>query len=108
MLGGMGELSFLTNHARVLRFLAGDPTARLRDIASVLGMTERRAFGIVNDLSEAGYLIKGTDGRRNRYAIQPQQPLRESIAREWTVGEVLELFVGADTGKQVQPPRCSR
>jgi hypothetical protein len=37
MLGGMGELSFLTNHARVLRFLAGDPTARLRDIASVLG-----------------------------------------------------------------------
>jgi hypothetical protein len=33
--------SFLTNHARVLLRIVGDPGARLRDIAAALGITER-------------------------------------------------------------------
>ncbi len=90
----MGEWSFLTNHARVLLCIAHDPDARFRDIADALGITERRAFGIVTELTGAGYLVKEKAGRRNRYQIQPQQPLPEAISRERTVGEVLELLVG--------------
>ena len=66
----MAEWSFLTNHARALVCIARDPGVRLREIAAVLGVTERRAFGIVTDLTKAGYVVKEKDGRRNRYHIQ--------------------------------------
>ncbi len=76
------EWSFLTNHARVLVCIAHDPGLRLRDIAEALGITERTAFGIVTDLTEAGYVVKEKDGRRNRYQIQPHLPLRQPVGRE--------------------------
>ncbi len=88
----MGQWSFITNHARVLLLLAGDPDARLRDLAAALGITERTAYGIVSDLVEAGYLIKQRGGRRNRYQIQEHLPLPDPIGRERTIGEVLELL----------------
>jgi hypothetical protein len=50
----MERWSFLTNHARVLLRIAQDPDARLRDIAAGLGITERSAYGIVTDLTQAG------------------------------------------------------
>jgi DNA-binding MarR family transcriptional regulator len=37
----MERWSFLTNHARVLLCIAHDPGARLRDIATSLGITDR-------------------------------------------------------------------
>lgn len=94
----MAQWSFLTNHARVLLCIAGDPGARLRDIATAVGITERTAFGIVTELARAGYVVKEKDGRRNRYRIQSHLPVRESITRERTIGEVLELLVGVPGG----------
>lgn len=88
----MGGWSFLTNHARALLFIANQPDARLRDLASALDVTERTAFGIVADLAEAGYVVKQRDGRRNRYHIQDHLPLRDTISRERTIGEVLDLL----------------
>ena len=93
----MAEWSFLTNHARVLLFIAHDPGARLRDIAASLGITERSAYGMVTDLAEAGYVVKQKDGRRNRYQVQAHLPLPESAGRDRTVGEVLALLIGTDT-----------
>ena len=55
---------FLTNHAHVLERIAGEPTVRLRDIAASVGITERAAATIVNDLVAAGYLTR-TPGRRH-------------------------------------------
>jgi DNA-binding IclR family transcriptional regulator len=89
----MATWSFLTNHARALMFIAHDPSARLKDVARELGVTERTAYGVVADLTEAGYVIKTKDGRRNRYRIQDHLPLREAVSRERTIGEVLELLV---------------
>ena len=94
----MAEWSFLTNHARALLFIAQEPSARLRDLAAALDVTERTAFGIVADLAEAGYIQKVKEGRRNRYQIQAHLPLRETITRERTIGEVLNLL-GAPTGR---------
>jgi hypothetical protein len=99
----MGEWSFLTNHARALLCIAHDSDVRLRDIATSLGVTERSAYGLVMDLSEAGYLVKERNGRRNRYHIRDQLPLRESTNRDRTIGEMLDLLVGTTA-----PERLSR
>jgi IclR helix-turn-helix domain len=90
--------TFLTNHAQVILCVAGDPEARLRDIAASVGITERSAYGIVSDLTEAGYLVKHKDGRRNKYQVQAHVPLPEAPIRERTVGELLNLLRGTDTG----------
>ena len=92
----MAEWGFLTNHARVLLCIAHDPGVRLRDIAARTGVTERTAYGIVTDLTEAGYVVKHRDGRRNRYQIQAHLPLPETDSRERTIGEILALLAGAD------------
>ena len=89
------QWSFLTNHARALLCIARDPGLRLRDMAEALSITERSAFAIVSDLTEAGYVLKERDGRRNRYSIQHHMPLPDAAGRERTVGEVLDLLVGA-------------
>jgi DNA-binding IclR family transcriptional regulator len=91
----MAEWSFLTNHSRVLLCIAHDPGMRLRDIAITLGITERTAFAIVDDLIAAGYVVKDKEGRRNRYSIQTELPLGEVVGRDRTIGEVLELLVDA-------------
>ena len=95
----MSDWSFLTNHARALLFVAHDPNARLRDLAAALDITERTAFGIVADLTEAGYVVKEKDGRRNRYHIQEHLPLRDPIGEQRTIGEVLDLLVSAKRSK---------
>jgi predicted transcriptional regulator len=102
--GFMSEWSFLTNHARALVCIAHDPGVRLRDIATTLGITERSAYGIVTDLTTAGYVVKDKDGRRNRYQIQTHLPLRDDIGRAATIGEVLALLL--DTG--ASPARSKR
>jgi DNA-binding transcriptional ArsR family regulator len=93
----VAEWSFLTNHARALLCIAHDPGARLRDIATRLEITERRAFGIVTDLTEAGYIVKEKDGRRNRYRIQNDLPIPETIGRQRTIGDILELLTDTAT-----------
>ena len=88
----MTSWGFLTTHARVLLCIAHDPDARLRDIAATLGVTERRAHGIVTDLTQAGYLIRQKDGRRNRYQVQAHLPLPGPGTREPAIGEIVALF----------------
>ena len=89
----------LTNHAWVLLCIAHDPGVRLRDIAARVGITERTAYGIVTDLTEAGYVVKQKDGRRNRYQIQAHLPLRRPLPAPESQGpaaidEVLALLAG--------------
>ena len=104
----MSDWSFLTNHARVLLCIARDPGVRLRDIAATLGITERTAFGVVADLTEAGYVIKERDGRRNRYEVQHHLPLAEPTSEERTIGEVLELLGGRDIARNRKPRPSSK
>ena len=91
-IAAVAQWSFLTNHARALLCIAHDPGLRLRDMAEELGITERSAFAIVGDLTEAGYVVKERDGRRNRYSIQRHMPLPDSTGR-------------AHRGRSAQPAR---
>jgi hypothetical protein len=96
----MAGWSFLSKHGRVLLCIARDPGARQRDIAASLGITERSAYGIVTDLTAAGYAVKRKDGRRNRYQIQARLPLPEPASQQLAIGEVLALLAGASAGRQ--------
>ncbi len=88
----MSTWGFLTNHSRAILFIADRPDARLRDLAEALGITERTAYSVVADLTDAGYVIKERDGRRNRYHIQDHLPLPDSVNRQRTIGELLDLL----------------
>ena len=81
--------TFLTNHAHVLVCIAEEPDIRGRDIAARVGITERAAQAIVADLVIDGYVTRLREGRRNRYEIHPDQPLRHPLEHDHTVGELL-------------------
>ena len=91
---GVGDHAwrFLTNHAHVLERIAGDPTLRLRDVAVYVGITERAAASIVNDLVDAGYLTRTRVGRRNSYVVHDELPLRHPLHRHHTVRELIRFL----------------
>lgn len=84
--------TFLTNHGHVLVYLAGHPEARLKDIAAVVGITERSAHGILHDLTEAGYVAKEKSGRRNYYSLNTDLALRHPAESDHKIGELLDMF----------------
>jgi hypothetical protein len=83
---------FVTNHAHVLACVAEDPSGRLRDIAATVGITERAVGQIVGELEQAGYLTKTRVGRRNRYEVHGELPLRHPQHRHHTVGELIAFL----------------
>ena len=89
---GVTEWTFLTNHAHVMVCLGRDPSARMRDVAAAVGITERAAQRIVAELDESGYLSRRRDGRRNVYTLHAARPLRHPLERSHTVDELLDLL----------------
>lgn len=81
--------TFLSNHAHVVVCIARDPSIRLRDIAAAVGITERAAQRIVSELAEAGYLERTRSGRRNRYRVRLDRPLRHPLEAEAELGSVI-------------------
>jgi DNA-binding IscR family transcriptional regulator len=114
--------NFLTNHGRALVCIARDPEVRLRDIAVSLNITERRAQGIVTSLTDAGYVVKTKEGRRNHYRIVADLPLIEHTGRLQAIGDVLHLLSESESAPRTlrtrvddgefpphmngQPPAC--
>ena len=84
--------SFLTNHARVLLCIAQDPGVRLREIGERVGITERAAHRIVDELVEAGYVSRTRTGRRNRYDVDRSRPLWDRLVQEQSVGDLLAIL----------------
>ena len=94
---------FLTNHAHVLLCVADDPGIRLRDIAAAVGITERSAHKILSELVEEGYVLRERHGRRNRYKVKPELPLRHPLLQQREVGELLEVLMRPETpAREVQ------
>ena len=90
--GDRGPWTFLTNHAHVLICLARDPQMRLRDVAANVGITERAVQSIIADLESAGYLKRQRVGRRNRYELHPDLPMRHPVEQMHSVAELLEVL----------------
>jgi predicted ArsR family transcriptional regulator len=88
-----GGWTFLTNHAHVLFCIAEDPEVRLRDVAARVRITERAVQRIVTDLEGEGYLTVSKEGRRNRYQVNYDLPLRHPIERHRTVKALIGMVV---------------
>jgi predicted transcriptional regulator len=83
------QWTLLTNHGHVLVCIARQPDILLADIAAQVGIRERAAHRIVNELVEAGYLERTKNGRRNHYAVCTDQPMRHPLEEMHNIGELL-------------------
>ena len=88
----MAQWTFLSNHAQVLLCVAHDPSIRLRDIGARVGITERAAHRIVDELVDGGYLTRERRGRRSQYTIVDHLPLPDPLVREQRVADLLRLL----------------
>lgn len=85
------DFTLLTNHAHVLVLIAQMPDVRMREIATLVGITERAVQRIVDDLTVTGYIAVTKSGRRNRYEIRHDSPLRLPLAEPRNVGDLIRF-----------------
>ena len=90
----MSDWTFLSNHGIALICVAQDPGMTLREIGDYVGVTERTAHSLVNDLVADGYLKRYREGNRNRYEIDTDKPLRPPLMGSHTVGEIVAVLAG--------------
>jgi predicted ArsR family transcriptional regulator len=84
--------TFLTNHAQVLLCVANNNHLTAREIAGVVGVTERAVQRILSDLEETGYIQRTREGRSNRYRIHLDRPLRHPAQHGQQVHDLLALL----------------
>lgn len=83
--------TFLSNHTHVLVCLSADGEQTVRDVALKVGITERAVLRIVAELERGGVLERERDGRRNRYRIHAEVPLRHPLEAHCRIGDLLTL-----------------
>lgn len=83
--------TFLSNHSHVIICLARNPEIRMRDVAELVGITERAAIRIITELEDAGYIKKERVGRRNRYSIVPEMNFRHPLEKHHSIRTILAL-----------------
>ena len=83
---------FVTNHTQVLLCIARDPDVRLRDVAEMVGITERAAQRIVRDLVDSGFITRERVGRRSRYIVDSSRAMRHEAQTDHQIGELLEAL----------------
>lgn len=88
--------SFLSNHAHVLVCLRRDPDIRIRDLAELVGITERAVQNILVSLEEEGLLERRREGRRNTYELHLDTPLPHPLEAHRDVGSLIEMMLPDD------------
>lgn len=86
------EWTFLSNHGHLLVHLHRNPDSRVREIAEVVGITERSAQAILADLEEAGYVEITRIGRRNHYTVNPKLKFRHPSEANRPISALLKIF----------------
>ena len=84
--------TFLTNHAHALICLARDPEMVLKDVATLVGVTERAVQRIVSELELGGYIKREKDGRRNRYELTLAKSLRHPVESNCDLKSLVDLI----------------
>jgi DNA-binding MarR family transcriptional regulator len=87
-----GRWLFLSNHTHVLVSISRAPDATIRQTATRIGISERAAAQIIEDLEQGGYLTRTRVGRCNRYLLHRDLPLRHPLHSHRTVGELLDFL----------------
>jgi len=88
--------TFLTNHAHVLVCIAQNPEVRLAEMARLVGVGERAVHSIVQDLCDAGYVVRTRSGRHNVYEVRLDRPLRHPLEAGHQIIEVFGPLTTTD------------
>ena len=81
--------TFLTNHAQVFLCIAQNEHRTAREIAQIVGITERAVQRILDDLEGEGYIHRFREGRNNRYSTSLDMPLRHPAQHGQRVRDLL-------------------
>ncbi|MFC2044003.1 winged helix-turn-helix domain-containing protein [Chloroflexota bacterium] len=87
-----GQWTFLSNHGRIFVYVAKQPKSTIEVISREAGLTQRGVQKIIAELEAAGYVARHKQGRRNRYAINPEIPMRHRLEREYAIGDILQAL----------------
>lgn len=90
-IGSGTRWTFLTNHTHVLIVLHAHPDMVLREVASHVGITGRAVQRIIVDLEGGGFIQREKIGRRNRYMVLTDQPLRHPLEAHRDIGDLLDM-----------------
>ena len=96
----MREWKFLTNHTLILYMIAQQPRITAREISLIVGITEKTVVNTISDLEAGGYVIKKKVGRRIRYRINHDLPLRSDLHEDKEIGDLLEFLGWEDKRKR--------
>ncbi len=88
-MAGRSNWTFITSHGSVLLQVARAPNATVRELAEGAGLTERQAHRVLADLVDEGYIVRERVGRRNRYRVNPNRPMKHPAVASHRVGELL-------------------
>lgn len=102
------QWTFMTNHTHVLLCLATAQGDTLREVASRVGITERAVQRIVGDLEAAGVVSRVREGRRNRYAINADLPLRHPLEAHRRIHDLLTLLTAGMPSGATKPDSTAR
>jgi DNA-binding MarR family transcriptional regulator len=87
------DWNFLTSQALALVEIARTPDATIRELAERTGLTERQLHRVLDDLVVAGYVSKQRVGRRNRYKIDLERPMRHPSTANHRIGALIAALI---------------
>ena len=84
--------TFITDHGRIIVYLAKHEQATTREIAMEANISERAVQKVIHNLLIEGYIIRERTGRGNIYRVHPELPMRHPLERDHAVGELLQAM----------------
>jgi DNA-binding MarR family transcriptional regulator len=84
--------TFLSNHGHTLVQIARNPELKVRELATLIGITERSTLSILSDLEATGYLTVERVGRQNKYTVNSKKKFRHPSEAHHSIGELLKIF----------------
>lgn len=81
--------TYLTNHTHTIITLLREPDIRVRELAIEVGITERAILRILGELEKSGVITKTREGRRNRYSVNLDAPLRHPLEAHCSLRELV-------------------
>jgi hypothetical protein len=101
-----GEWTFITNHGRVLAYLVKHEKPSMQEIAYNTVLSIGAVGNIINDLKNGGYITWQKEGRRNRYKVYTDRPMRHDLEKDHRIAGLLSA-IGCNNGKVNSKQSCT-
>jgi DNA-binding transcriptional ArsR family regulator len=88
----VNQWTFLTNYTHILVGLSRQSDLTVRELALLVGITERSVQRILSDLEASGVIEKLKEGRRNHYKLNLKYQLRHPLESSHRLSELLETL----------------